>query len=74
MPPVPMAASPLVAMASSPKASTTSRAIISIWISPTAVSIGANGSLSVRRRVRSSGIPNSSTTEKRSLQMNSGLS
>ena len=74
MPPVPMAASGLPAMPSSPKASTASRETITIWISPTAVSIGANGSPSVRRRVSSSLTSNWSTLAKRSLQMNSGLS
>ena len=74
MPPVPMAASMSLAMPSSPKASTASREIITIWVSPTAVSSGANTSLSVRRRVSSSATSNWSTPAKRSLQMNSGLS
>ena len=74
MPPVPMAASGLVAMPSSPKASTASREIISIWISPTAVSSGANTSFILRRRVSSSVTSYWSTLEKRSVQMNSGWS
>ena len=74
MPPVPTAASMLLAMPSSPKASTASRETITICVSPTAVSSGANGSLSVRSRVSSSVASNWSMPAKRSLQMNSGWS
>ena len=56
-----MAASMLLAMPSSPKASTASRETISTWISATAVSSGANGSFALMCRVSSSGTSNWST-------------